>query len=627
MQRRNLIFCILCLLTGLSNWSCSDKGIMLSPDGKLTAHLSVTNGTLCYQVSFDHEQIISPSPLGIVINGDSLGKNVSFRLVNNETIDETYPTRGFHTMAINRANQYTYEVHSADMTFLLQARLYDDGFAFRYIIPGENKRLVNGELTTFRVSRNIPVWFFERPNHWKLKSYAGVWTRTVSDSLSVISPTGPVQGSVLLYELPQGKYMAITEAALYNYSGMRLEAKPDASLQANFTEPEGIEITGKITTPWRVIILANDLNELVNSDIITNLNPAPDPVLFADISWIKPGRCVWSWWSGSPGYMSVSYEKHFVDMAAELGYEYTLIDEGWERVWKDKWAQLAEFCTYADQKNVGVFVWKHSDQLNFPDGNYKVLENFLDSVKNAGAAGVKIDFMNGESKQLIDFDTHVLQLCAERRLMVNFHGCQKPSGESRTYPNEITREGIRGLELNKMDQHISGNHNVALVFTRCILNNADYTPVGFSNPGNTSWAHQLATAYAFTSPLLVIAEHPDTLLHGKGITPILPLIKTVPSVWNETIVLPESSIGETALLARRIGNEWYIVALNGSKTKQINVKADFLEEGKWEALIVKDYPNQQNNVIVENQIIDANDNVTIDLNPEGGYVARFTKKL
>jgi alpha-glucosidase len=297
------------------------------------------------------------------------------------------------------------------------------------------------------------------------------------------------------------------------------------------------------------------------------------------------------------------------------------LDEGWEE-WTNKWAQLKEIVDYARQKGIGVFVWKHSDQLINSDNDYEQMRAFLDSIKTAGVVGIKIDYMNGESKSIIDFDIRALQLCAERQLMVDFHGCQKPSGESRTYPNEITREGIRGLELNTMNQPIPGNHNVALVFTRCILNNADYTPVGFSNPGTTSWAHQLATAFAFTSPLLVVAEYPDTLLQSKA----LPLIKGIPSVWDETIVLPESSIEETAVLARRSGNEWYLILLNGNQPKQITLTPHFLKEGKWAASIARDDSNQQKNIITEVRIYNAGEKLTISLNREGGYVARFIKQ-
>lgn len=602
--------------------ACSD-GAMRSPDGSVQAELSADGGQLTYRVVYKGLPVVGVSPLGLVIDKDTLGLNSTLKLTGRKSIDETYPTRGFHTRAVNRAEEYTYRVNSAGGEFDLICRLYDDGFAFRYSVPGEGIRMLDDELSGFSVPAGIPVWYLERESDWKLKTYAGEWLRTRSDSLCSISATGPVQAPVLLYELPGDRYMTITEAALYDYSGMRLRAFPDASLRVDFTESGGFPIDGRILTPWRVIGLNDNLNGLVNSDLITNLNPAPDAELFADTGWIVPGRSVWSWWSESPGFMTLPYERKFIDDAVELGYEYTILDEGWER-WRDKWNDLKAICDYARERNVGVWVWKHSDQLIDESDDYATMRHFLDSVKLAGAVGLKIDFMNGESKRVIDFDIRALQLCAERKLLVDFHGCQKPSGEYRTYPNELTREGIRGLELNKMDQHLPATHNVALVFTRCILNNADYTPVGFSNPGTTSWAHQLATAYAFTSPLVVVAEHPDYLLRNAATAPALPLIKALPAVWDETRILPGSSVAGRAIMARRSGDTWYLTVLNGNRAETISVDTGFLPAGKWSLYAVTDVPEMQRSMAAEADTISAGDKLNIRLNCEGGYVAQLT---
>jgi alpha-glucosidase len=597
---------------------------MYSPDGKILAFITMSqDGALCYRVTYDVKEVIQSSSMGIIVDGDTLGKNSKIKFLKKSVVRETYPTRGFHTEATGNAIEYSYEAQSSGSVFIIQFRLYDDGVAFRYVVPGNGKRLINGELTTFDVLREIPVWFFERPNHWKLKSYAGEWRRTMSDSLATVSPTGAIQGAPLLYELPDGKYLAITEAALYNYSGMRLKANPDASLQVDFNEQDGFNVKDTVISPWRVIMLADDLNELVNSDIITNLNPASDPLLFAQTEWIQPGRSLWSWWSKGADYLTIESEKHVIDCAAKLNYEYTLIDEGWERNWSDKWLQLKELCDYAKQKQVGVIVWKHSNEIRNPADDYAVMHHFLDSVSRTGVAGVKIDFMNGETKEIIDFDIRALQMCAERRLIVDFHGCQKPSGEARTYPNEITREGVRGLELNLMSEGpLPARHNVALVFTRCILNNTDYTPIGFSKPGTTTWTHQLATAYAITSPLTIIAEHPDTLLKSKA----LPLLKALPTVWDETVILPESSVSETAVMARRKGNKWFLIALNGDKPKQLHIKTDFLKAGRWHVLTAQDNPERQDDIIIKEFYVNQGDTVTMNLCSEGGYVAMISKQ-
>lgn len=601
---------------------------MLSPDQTVKAVVTAKGGDLRYSVSFHDQEVIAPSELGIVLDGDTLGRHASLKLVSSTAIDEEYPTRGIHSLAHDKCTEYVYAVKDAQAAWQLQMRVYDDGVAFRYVFDGDKPVRVNAERTAFRVPAETPVWFFERnQGSWKLKTYAGEWTQTTSEQLCSVSPGGPVQGAVLLYELPQGRYMALTEAALYNYSGMRYLAHEDASLTADFPEgDEGFEVDGAFSTPWRVVMLADNLNELVNSDIVSNLNPAPDSKLFADTDWIKPGRATWSWWSNCKDYMTLPLEKHFVDAAQELGYEYTLLDEGWER-WTDKWSKLKEMCDYATERNVGILVWKHADQINFPENDYAVMASFLDSVKACGASGIKIDFMNGETKSLIDFDIRALQLAAERKLLVDFHGCQKPSGESRTYPNELTREGIRGLELNRMNQPIPASHNVSLVFTRCLLGNADYTPIGFSRPGPTTFAHQLATAYAFTSPLTVVGEHVDVLLKDKHVAPMLPLIKDLPTTWDETVVLPRSKVGSVALLARRSGEDWYLVALNGDKAQTVSISTrDFLPSGSWKVYAIYDNGSDPTKVETLEASFSGSQSASLPLPAGGGGVAKITKQ-
>lgn len=613
------------ILAGLC-CACAPTEI-ISPDGNVRTVLTDESGALRYAVSFHGSEVIAPSELGIVLDGDTLGLHASLKQLSSRVIDEEFPTRGMHSIGRNHCTESIFEVKDAKDVYQLQMRVFDDGMAFRYVFDKPSPVRVNAELTTFRVPQQTPVWFFERTDgDWKLKTYAGDWTRTTSEKLCSISPAGPVQGGVLLYELPEGRYMALTEAALYDYSGMRYLAREDASLQANFTEgDEGFMVEGSFSTPWRVVMLTDDLNELVNCDIVNSLNPEPDSKLFGDTDWIKPGRVAWSWWSNSKDYMTIPGEKHFVDGARELGYEYTLLDEGWEK-WTDKWTTLKEICDYAHGNGIDVLVWKHVDGLNFPENDYAVMASFLDSIKTAGASGIKIDFMNGESKSLIDFDIKALELCAERRLMVDFHGCQKPSGESRRFPNEVTREGIRGLELNRMNRHLSPNHNVALVFTRCILGNADYTPIGFTRPGPTTFAHQLATAFAFTSPLTVVGEHVDVLLKDERVAPMLPLIKALPTMWDETVVLPQSKVGSLAMLARRCGDEWYFVALNGDKAQTVNVSSTFLGSGEWHAYAIYDNASDPEKVDLMEADFSSPQTIQLPLSAGGGCVARLTKK-
>lgn len=553
--------------TSLLVSGCS-PGIVESPDGGVKASIYVDeNEQLRYEVSFQNRVLINRSKLGILVNGISFGEQVSkLDVVESGEVDEI---RSYNSHIEDSENTYRYadfEVASQQGRFVLQTRVYDDAFAFRYMVNDSAWHHVQKELTSWHVSDHPDVWFFERESHWKLKSYAGIWTKTSLDSLATISKMGPVQGKPLIMQWPS-QYAMITEAALANYSGMRLRATDSCELHVDFTEDDGFEVQGKLVTPWRVIVFSEDLNGLVNSNTIPNLNPLPADEHFADMDWVKPGRSVWSWWSRDSTYMSEANEQAFIDAAHDLEFEYALIDDGWE-TWPDKWQQLQALIRYATDRGVGLWVWKDSKQIKaLPE-----MQSFLDSASWAGAVGVKVDFMNSEAKEWIDFELTLLKEAALRKLMVNFHGCHASTGEYITYPNELTREGIRGIELNIMGKPLPASHNAALPFTRLLTGPGDYTPLAFSQPGNTTWAHQLATAFTMDSYFMCMAEDPQMILNEPGLRSVVALLKNLPVVWDETVVLPQSEIGALVLLARKSTGVTYLIAINGeSNTQNIEV--------------------------------------------------------
>lgn len=582
------------VFVGLALWVCgvaaADPITLRSPERTLTASIDVhATGALVYSVERAGMAVIQPSRIGVTVDGVDLGESVTVGVPVTGTVDETYSIPGGKSVSRNHACTLSLPVkdRKSGLAYTLEARAFDDGFAWRLLIPGTGARHVTGEASSWTLPAKGKIWFSERNSAWKLKSYAGEYVATDLAKLPTVSSQGPVQCPPLVVELPSGGgYAVITEAALANYSGLRLRAAGEGRLQADFTEgAKGFVVDGPITTPWRVTLAAADLNTLVNSDVITALNPAPDAALFADRSYINPGRCVWRWWSRGTG--TPEQERAMIDDAAALGFEYTLIDDGW-KAWPDAWSRIAALCAYGREHGVGVFIWKDCNDVSNPAGNYAALRGFLDSARVAGVAGVKLDFFNSETKGRIDFQRAVLRMTAERRLMVLLHGVQKPTGEARTFPNEITREGIRGLELNKMAEGpIPPAHNAALPFTRYLAGHGDYTPLGYSHPRATTWAHQLATVVQGTSPLLVIAEDTDVLLRDEKTRPALDVLKAIPSTWDETRVLAPSRIGELAILARRSGTTWFLAILNGSGPVSVkDIDLSFLGAGSYKATLI-----------------------------------------
>ena len=239
--------------------------------------------------------------------------------------------------------------------------------------------------------------------------------------------------------------------------------------------------------------------------------------------------------------------------------------------------------------------------------------------RNAGVAGAKIDFFDHEAKDVVELYEACLKDAAEFRLVVNFHGANKPTGESRTWPNELTREAIRGMESRKS---LRAQHDATWPFTRMLAGHADYTPVHFGERRNdTTCAHQIASAAILTSPLLVYGAHPRNLLQN----PAADVIKSIPSVWDETIALPVSEIGELAAVARRRRSEWFLAIMNGTAPRTIDVPAAFLGAGAWNATLVRDSARGPDAVDVQTAAFTRAASIRIDLQSGGGFLARFTK--
>ena len=277
--------------------------------------------------------------------------------------------------------------------------------------------------------------------------------------------------------------------------------------------------------------------------------------------------------------------------------------------------QLKAFVEHATARRVGVWLWKHSRDLQTPAAR----REFFELCQKNGAAGAKIDFLDHEAKEVIDHYDAILREAAAHRIMVNFHGANKPTGLDRTWPNELTREGVYGFEHRGTAPW--GPHNATVPFTRYLAGAGDYTPTVFGDRRReSSWAHQIATAVIFTSPLLVYGGHPRSFLDS----PAVEIIRNIQATWDETIVLPPSEIGEVAVMARRHGRDWLLAAANGAGARTVRVTPAFLGSGRYAAVMARDNPDSAAALTVERGTAQAGETITITLRPGGGFVAWLT---
>ncbi|MCF7708274.1 MAG: glycoside hydrolase family 97 protein [Verrucomicrobia bacterium] len=585
-----------------------------SPDGRISARIfTAEDGGIKYKVEKDGGTVAGPANMGIVIGEKRYWTNVELGETLVRAGREVYERFGVHSKA---TNSYTGAVlslisGSKQLPVSIEARVFNDGFAFRYLfIDWMQGKKVSGELTDFTLPPGTRLWF-----QTNILNYEGLYLERDVDDVESDYYIGPPLVGVLPGDLG---YLLITEAALYDYSGMVLKSAGMRTFKAAFTDDDTWPVPASGRSSWRVVLLAPNLDGLVNSDIVANLclaSKIPD-----DADWVKPGRATWSWWSEGTGDFELN--KEYIDAAAELDFEYTLVDAGWEdwsRGDKDGWALIAELVDYARTKDVGVWVWKRCSEIY----DRATRLDFLDKCKEAGIVGVKIDFMDSESHEMLRFYTHALEDTAQRGLMVNFHGANKPTGESRTWPHQLTREGIRGLEYNKWSE-LPPEYYTVIPFTRFVAGPGDFTPCTFREDKlmGTTRSFQLATAIVFTSPMMHWADSPGLYLQS----PVRDLISEIPAVWDETRVLPGSEIGDVAAFARRKNDVWFVGVLSARECESYEIDLSFLSDGDYTCMEVRDDADAGNDLTRSVKDVDAGDRISLRLREGGGYVAMFTPK-
>jgi alpha-glucosidase len=588
---------------------------VVSPDKQIVLSLSVDQAKLHYRVSYKGRMVIEPSLMGLTINHKALPEATAFGVVSESSVNKTYISRGVHSNAVNSYTQAVIPVKSNNTpAFIIESRVFNNGIAFRYMVNNKGVSVVYDEETGFVIPAGSLIW-----SQKDIVAYEGRYQRQPIEEVSV----GQLAGPPLTVRLP-GKigYMAITEGGLTDFAGMSLKADGNRGFKANLTGT--VKKEGKVITPWRIAEIGTDLNTLVNCDIIGDVSAEPDKNLFPQgeaTAWIHPGKSVWSWLATKHD-VTLENMKHFSRLAGQLGFAYNLVDEGWSR-WKeedkDQWALMKELVDYSDSLGVKIWVWKaYPDRAGVPGLKDPVQRRiFFQKCQSLGIVGLKIDFFDAESQEVIDFYQAALKDAAELHLMLDFHGANKPTGESRTWPNEVSREAIRGLE-NTTDWPV---HNTTLPFTRYLAGHGDYTPLSFRNQiiKGTTFAHQIATMGVFTSPFMCLAADPEEILKS----PAKDMIIHMPTVWDETIVLPQSEIGSLALFARRSGHTWYLSALNGDTERQEMINLSFLGQGTYRSSLVEDDLSLPEKVQVSEKEFTGKSVITIHLMPGGGFVGKF----
>jgi alpha-glucosidase len=588
-----------------------------SPDGKIVVSFELKSNPqpylpgerAYYRVSYDGKPVLSDSPLGLDLAGARpLDQDFEIVDMDRHTHDgewtDSFGTRRNIRDHYNQLRIALREREAPRRRVELIFRAYNGGVAFRYFLP------VQPNLAKFTLmAENTGFYFAQDATAFALNlgkyntSNEGEYARTTLDQIKPES----IINLPLLVHVPNGPWVGLLEADLTDYAGMyvgsvagfehaltsKLSPAPDRRMD------ELVIASTPKPTPWRVLLMSPRPGGLIeNNYLILNLNP---PCALSDTSWIEPGKAAWDWWSGSydtnvgftPG-MNTATMEHYIDFAATHHLQYMLIDAGWSPRddilhWVPQ-VNIPEILAHAKQKGVKVILWVHSGAVR------KQIDQAFPLYEKWGVAGVKIDFMDRDDQEMVDFYEEMVRKAAQHHLVVDFHGAYKPTGLRRTYPNLLTREGVMGMEYSKWSDRVTPEHDVTIPFTRMLAGPMDYTPGCFNNATREQFkarnvapmcqgtrAHQLAMYVVFASPLVMLSDYPEDYDNKPG----MKFLEQVPTVWDETRVV-SGEPAQYVSIARRKGDTWYLGSMTNWDDRDLDVPLDFLTRKQYEAQIYAD---------------------------------------
>lgn len=636
------------LLLALPELSARERLDLRSPDGGLVMALSIKEKRLGYTLARGENQLLNWAPLGLTMDGVDSGSGVQALRLEKEfrRQKKTFPVVGVKSEATVIYNEY--QIGGLNGGQRLRVRVFGDGVALRYEFTAKAGVRVESEQTSFGIPADATLWMQDSrgPALWCAEGYFGSikmrdFPQKSEQELHKAENDNYYRSFVMstpvTADLGNGSFVFLQEAGLSDagWCGAKYAFLGDRAQVFYFNDRKGFTLDGTVKySPWRVVIAARDLNELVNADIVGALVPAPDRKLFPNGSktdWIRPGRGVWTWLATRGARYKDQFA--FIEMAGELGYEYNLVDEGYEK-WQTEpgqtfWDLLANVVEHGKKHNVKIWIWKHwsRDRFNDPADDWRNMRDFMKRAKQLGVVGFKMDFMNSDSQDRMRYYDAVLRIAAENKLMVNFHGSNVPTGEIFSWPNEMTRESVAGLEFWKLPPE----HMVVLPFTRFVAGPGDFTPGLFNHNLEAygtpvpSWPQRMAQLIVYTSPVQHMVSGPADVADAapKGSLQ-REILQALPTVWDETRVLSGAELGKLAPFARRKGNEWFVGVINGREQRNATIGLDFLKPGvRYRAVLLADDPAKPDSWLVSEKIVTAKDTLPAEMRGVGGFVVRL----
>lgn len=640
---------------------------LASPDSRLQVTFQLDEqGRPTFDAAYQHTQIVRGSLAMEFAGSGLLGEKLKVVAARRASRDEAYAVpvgktsqaRDHHHELIVSLEETTRPRRKLDIAF----RAFDDGVAFRYLLPkqeaiteftllDEHTRLAfPGDPTARALPLNSYTTSYE-------KHYESLNVSAIKSNMLVSLPV-MLQRAIKSRQAddPKTIWFALTEANLTNYAGMYLSGIDDqpgtltSKLSPLPNRKDKAKVIGRapLASPWRVLMIADDPGRLLESNLVFHLS---DPPVIEDTSWIKPGKTTFPWWNGyvlegvdfQPG-LNTATHKHYIHFCAEHGIPYHSLD-GTDTAWYGgpivpnaptditkavPEIDLPELLRYAKEKGVRLRLWMHWEALR------PQLYEALPLYEKWGIEGIMVDFMDRDDQQMVAFYHEVAKMAARHKLTVTWHGAYKPTGMERTWPNVLSYEGALNQEYNKWDPRgTPPEHNLDIAFVRMLAGPLDYHQGGMRNvlpekyrpqdkapPVQGTRGHQLAMYVVYQNHLPMLVDYPAAYRGQPG----LDFLVRVPTTWDETRVL-HADFGRALVIARRKGNEWYLGGMAARQEQKLSLPLDFLGGGRYTADLYLDDPSDGPTAISRRtETVESSDTLMVMMGGSGGFVARLVPK-
>ncbi len=644
------IFSLFLIVFALSAFSKEYK--ISSPNGQIAVTVSVDT-QIKWSAAVGNQAIFTNNTISLDLGSTVLGANPKVSSAKTTTVNETVQT----VVAVKSKtiqNNYNQLSLVFKPNFAVNFRVFDNGLAYRFETTLKDEITVKNEEISLNFAGDYGVLF---PEEETLYSH---YERLYLDTKLSAIAAGKFSSLPTLVKADNNIMIGITEADLFDYPCLFMEATGKAAFKSKFprvilkSDPKGdreiqniqeadyiAKTSGTRNFPWRVFMISTEDARLVENQMVFLLSRE---CKLTETSWIKPGLVAWDWWNENNIYgvdfkagLDTKTYKYYIDFASKNKIPYIILDEGWTKSTTNikeanPTLNLQELIAYGKTKNVDVILWCLWNPLDAD------MDAILDIYAKIGAKGIKVDFMARSEQYMVNFYERAAKACADRKLLIDFHGAFKPSGMARAYPNIINHEGVKGMENAKWSKDITPEHDVTLCFTRMLAGPMDFTPGAMTNKNEKDYSisfshpmslgtrcHQIAMYVCYDSPLQMLSDSPTNYYKE---TESASFISKMPTVWDETKVL-DAKVGDYILMARQKDSNWYLGAMTDWTGRSLNVDLSFLGEGTYEIEIMQDGMNADISCNdykrIVKQVTKA-DKLKIDLAKGGGWAA-ICKKL